>query len=133
MILTSLTEHILVKALDTAVLRHKAIAHNVANVNTPGYKRYEVRFEEKLNQALGWAREITLGRTHPKHLPAATWDLEPEVNREEFTTMRHDGNNVDIEREMVCLAQNSLDFDMALRQLGSRLAMWRYVINEGRR
>ncbi|QGP92834.1 Flagellar basal body rod protein FlgB [Neomoorella glycerini] len=125
--------YVLEKALDTATLRQRVIAHNIANVNTPGFKRYEVSFEEKLSQALGLEPGLPLYRTNPYHLPAAGSDLTPEVNQDNSTSMRQDGNNVDIDREMVDLAQNSLNFNFATQQLNGRLAMLRYVINEGRR
>jgi flagellar basal-body rod protein FlgB len=125
--------YVLEKALDTEALRQRVIAHNIANVNTPGFKRYDVSFEEKLGQALGLEPGLTLYRTNPYHLPSASLDLTPEVNQDNSTTMRQDGNNVDIDREMVDLAQNSLNFNFAVQQLNGRLAMLRYVINEGRR
>lgn len=125
--------YVLEKALDAATLRQRVIAHNVANVNTPGFKRTDVIFEEKLVRALGLETGVELYRTHPHHLPAAGFELTPEVVPDNSTTMRADGNNVDIDREMVDLAQNSLNFNFAVQQLSGRLAMLRYVINEGRR
>ncbi|WP_258359730.1 flagellar basal body rod protein FlgB [Moorella sulfitireducens (nom. illeg.)] len=125
--------YVLEKALDTAALRQRVIAHNVANVNTPGYKRYDVTFEEKLGRALGLEESVALYRTNPAHLPATGLDLSPEIVQDNSTTMRQDGNNVDIDREMVDLAQNSLNFNFAAQQLNGRLAMLRYAINEGRR
>lgn len=125
--------YVLEKALDTAVLRQRNIAHNIANINTPGYKRYEVRFEDKLKEALELNPGLPLYRTHPLHLPSGRTDISPEVVKDDSTTMRTDGNNVDIDREMVELAQNSLNYYVAVQQLNTRLAMLRYVINEGRR
>lgn len=125
--------YVLEKALDAATLRQRAIAHNIANINTPGFKRYEVSFEDKLRRALGLEAGLPLYRTHPYHFPPAPTDITPEVSPDNSTTMRQDGNNVDIEREMVNLAQNSLNFNFAVQQLNGRLAMLRYVINEGRR
>jgi len=125
--------YVLERALDAAALRQRTIAHNIANVNTPGFKRQDVSFEDKLNQALGLGPLLPLHRSNSRHLPSASLDLTPEVTRDNSTSMRTDGNNVDIDREMVHLAQNSLNFNLAARQLNTRLAMLRYVINEGRR
>lgn len=127
------TMYVLEKALDTATLRQRTIAHNIANVNTPGFKRYQVSFEDQLNQALGFEPGLPLYRTNPYHLSLSSPELVPRVSRDNSTTMRQDGNNVDIDREMVDLAQNSLNFNVAVQQLNTRLAMLRYVINEGRR
>ncbi|SMB93961.1 flagellar basal-body rod protein FlgB [Thermanaeromonas toyohensis ToBE] len=121
------------KVLEAAALRQRVIAHNLANANTPGFKRYYVTFEESLRRALRGEQGLTLYRTHPRHLPGSGPEVEPRVEQDRFTAMRRDGNNVDIEREMVELVMNSLNYNLAVQQLNGRLGMWRYVINEGRR
>ncbi|MGB9660793.1 MAG: flagellar basal body rod protein FlgB [Moorellaceae bacterium] len=124
---------VLTRALETAALRQRTIAHNIANVNTPGFKRYYVTFEEDLRRALDMQGGLSLYRTHPLHLPQSDVRVEPQVEQERGTSMREDGNNVDIDREMVELAMNSLNYNLAVQQLNGRLGMLRYVINEGRR
>jgi len=121
------------KALEAAALRQRVIAHNLANANTPGFKRYYVTFEESLKRALRGEQELRLYQTHSRHLPGSGPEVEARVEQDRFTTMRQDGNNVDIEREMVELVMNSLNYNLAVQQLNGRLGMWRYVINEGRR
>ena len=121
------------KALEAAALRQRVIAHNLANANTPGFKRYYVTFEESLKRALRGEQELRLYQTHSWHLPGSGPEVEARVEQDRFTTMRQDGNNVDIEREMVELVMNSLNYNLAVQQLNGRLGMWRYVINEGRR
>jgi len=128
-VLTSAVVQTLTAALDTAALRQRTIAHNIANLNTPGFKRYQVSFPQALQKAQG----LPLRRTDLRHLPAAAAAGQPLVTRDESTGMRADGNNVDIDREMVELAQNGLDYQFAARQVSGRLAMLSYVINEGRR
>ncbi|MDK2820365.1 MAG: flagellar basal-body rod protein FlgB [Clostridia bacterium] len=125
--------YMLEKAMDASALRQRTIAHNIANINTPRYKRYEVSFEDKLNRALETKSGLSLFRTNPYHLPRSNYYLEPEVIRDNRSSMRNDGNNVDIDREMAELAQNSLNFNFSTQQLNTRLAMIRYVINDGRR
>lgn len=121
------------KALEAAALRQRVIAHNLANANTPGFKRYYVTFEESLKSALRGEQGLRLYQTHPRHLPGSVPEVEARVEQDRFTTMRQDGNNVDIEREIVDLVMNSLNYNFAVQQLNGRLGMWRYVINEGRR
>ena len=125
--------YVLERALAAASLRQRTIAHNIANINTPGYKRQDVSFADKLDRVLGPGTKLPLKRSSPGHLPAAGLDLTPEVYQDNTTSMRTDGNNVDIDREMVDLAQNSINYNLAAQQLNTRLAMLRYVINEGRR
>lgn len=90
--------------LDTGALRHRVIAQNVANVNTPGYKRLEVRFADELGRATGEAR------------PQVAEGVGPE---------RVDGNTVDIDREMNDLTKNALLYQAAMQVLANRMAALR--------
>lgn len=126
---------VLQKGLDAAGERQRIMAHNIANVNTPLYKRKEVRFEEELRQALLGSSRLPLATTHPRHLGArpSLQDVSHEVKTDLQSSMRADGNNVDIEREMAMLAANQLNYNALVQLLSSRQASLRYVIHEGRR
>src|SRR5262245_35188310 len=87
---------LLAKLLDAVALRHRAIAQNVANVNTPGYRRLDVSFEDALAQEL---------RTHPE---SQATTLKPNVIEQGGGPERADGNNVDIDAEMGRLSKNAL-------------------------
>lgn len=129
----------IVAALNGLMARQKAIANNLANVDTPGFKASEVRFEERLREALareGERQPIMLVTDHPRHISttARSVDLvKPEVIRLANTTNRIDGNNVDIDREMVKLAETTLSYNALVQLISSRIALGRYLINEGRR
>ena len=130
---------ILEGALGASGLAHDVIAHNLANVDTPGYKRSEVLFQDKLRAALAAAREsgITGSRTHGQHIPIgevpAPGDVEPSVVVRAETSLRPDGNNVDLDSEMVKLSQNTLLYQALSQMVRSRLGKLRMVITEGRR
>lgn len=139
-ILGSLSERALERAIDAATLRHETISENLANIDTPGYKRGEVRFEETLAQVIGDLDApggVRLARTQPGHLAAGgVQSLDrvlPEKYRVTDTTGRVDGNNVDVDSEMTKLAQNSLLYNSLMQVLGKRISMVRSAINEGRR
>lgn len=125
------------RALDGSVLRHKAIAENLANVDTPGYKRLEVEFASALKAALeDEGKGISLTRTNARHLldgQGELTDVRPAAWRVRETTGRADGNNVDLDAEMTKLAENTLLYNSLTQVLGRRLAMLRFAINEGRR
>lgn len=104
---------ILENALLAASKRHEAIAHNIANANTPGFRRTEVRFEDALARALGGPHPLDLRRTDPRHLPGAAERIAPEEVRAEIvleadTYARNDRSNVNPEIEMVEMAKNSM-------------------------
>jgi flagellar basal-body rod protein FlgB len=110
------------KALQTYSLRHKAIASNIANVTTPGYKKVEVSFEDKLASEMNNTK-LTATVTDENHLAFGTQsiaDVDPEVVESE--TSKEDEfasgyNNVDIDQEMTLLAQNQLQYRMATRMI----------------
>ncbi|MDI6895091.1 MAG: flagellar basal body rod protein FlgB [Bacillota bacterium] len=117
------------RALEAAVRRNEALADNVANADTPGYKRQDVPFATELRRA---GEKLALARTDPAHLPGPRPAAVTPVVRE-TTTGRPDGNNVDIEFELASLAENGLWYQTLIRQLGARFAMWRTAITEGRK
>jgi flagellar basal-body rod protein FlgB len=120
---------LLSKGLDAASLRQEVHAHNLANLNTPGYRRKYVTFTEELGRA---KRVAALSLTHQRHLQAK--GAEPlRVEEEKGTLRRPDGNSVDLDREMLALVNNQLRYNSMIQLLNSRLSGWRYVINEGRR
>ncbi|OPY57447.1 MAG: Flagellar basal body rod protein FlgB [Pelotomaculum sp. PtaU1.Bin035] len=122
------------KELDADALRQRVIANNIANVNTPYFKKSTVSFESLLKKALG--REpvemITTSSRHFNGVPVLT-ELRPEVNLNKTTSMRTDGNNVDIDEEMANLAANSIQYQAAARELSDRFSGLSYVITGGRR
>ena len=91
-------------AMQAAVLRDNVISNNIANVDTPSFKRSVVRFEDMLNTAVqNYRRTGTLDLSN----------IRPQIFREyDFLNYRIDENNVDIEFEMVQLYQNSMRFDV---------------------
>jgi flagellar basal-body rod protein FlgB len=122
---TDTTSLVLAKCLDAAAVRHKVIANNIANVETPGYKRSEVLFEDHLKQVLeGADRRLVKRRVR---------ELEPVVTTDTLSPSRPDGNNVSIDREMADLAKNSLRYEAAVQILNLKNAMIRTVLTEGRR
>ncbi|NLZ93272.1 MAG: flagellar basal body rod protein FlgB [Firmicutes bacterium] len=132
-LLTDKTNLVLQLALNAAAERQRVTAHNVANINTPGYKRQVVLFEEKLKQALQNLPQLPLTRTHERHMDGVPDFSGHQVITDESTSMRTDGNNVDIEREMVLLSMNQLNFNAVTQVLNNRYSILRHVIQEGRR
>jgi len=120
----------LIRSLDTAALRQKVTAQNIANLNTPGYKRSYVAFSEELSRA---KTSLSLQRTNPRHLPGKDQNGSPRVEVESHTSRRSDGNNVDLDQEMLDLVSNQLRYNTLVQSISGRFEKWRHVINEGRR
>ena len=149
-ILSNQTIDVLAKSLDGYAMRHKAIASNIANVETPGFKRMDVDFEGALKQAIDegnrqkWANDHnqssflppgSLKTTHeghfnPKPVPNSVGDVRSDVNRAEFF-FRQDGNAVDIDTEMAQLAKNSGKYNAIARMESQQFRSMRDIIKGG--
>ena len=100
--------NVLDRAADAAWQRNEAISNNIANVDTPGYKRQDVAFESVLQQALGNNRYESMDDK------VANVDLSRLRGRAYLDYANYSyrlyGNNVDIENENVMLAENQLKY-----------------------
>lgn len=125
--------YLIKKSLDASSERSRVIAHNIANVNTQGYKASHVVFEEKLNSVLS-NESISLKTTHKNHISNDNTisTITPETVKDNSTTMRTDGNNVDIDKEMSDMAANSILYNTLISQANSRISMKRYIISNNK-
>ncbi len=100
--------NVLDKAADASWMRNEAIANNIANATTPGYKRQDVAFETELAKALGRNRYVSMdekvNRLNTDRLHGTTYTDYSNYS------YRLDDNNVDIENENVYLAENQLKY-----------------------
>ncbi|MGN0431659.1 MAG: flagellar basal body rod protein FlgB [Lachnospiraceae bacterium] len=101
--------NVLDKAADAAWLRNDAIANNIANATTPGYKRQDVAFESELKKALG--RSSNTANMDQRVAAVRTDQLRAKTYTDiDGYSYRLDGNNVDIETENVMLVENQLKY-----------------------
>ena len=135
-ILNSTNFNYLPRGMTAASMRQEVISHNIANVNTPNYRKTNLEFEDML------AREIygdepdgslKMVRTNDRHLPfkPSTFHAEPTMIEDHTTIMRVDDNNVDIDIEMATLAKNQLYFNALATQFGSYTTKLKNVITSG--
>lgn len=131
-ILSSPRVEVLEQALSASSLRQKVISNNIANVNTPGYKKSEVSFEDMLQNAIGGDR-LPMVKTNERHLTLQKKSIpNPEVNVMSNTSIRTDGNNVDIDVEMAELAKNNIYYNAVVQQMSSYFSGIKSAIKEGR-
>jgi flagellar basal-body rod protein FlgB len=126
---------ILEKAMGASALRQKVSANNIANVNTPGFKKSDVVFEDVLHQALQENGTSTQVRTHAGHLSKtkSVGEVVPQVVTSNGTAIRNDGNNVDVEAEMAGIAQNSLYYNALAQQISARFNSLKTAMGQGGR
>lgn len=122
------------KSLNATWLRNEVLSQNLANVDTPGYKRKSVSFEEQLNEATSGLKGI---RTDRRHIPIGQQDIDSVeikvVQDNKSLNMRIDGNNVDIDSEMALMAKNTIQYNTLVQTLNGTFGKLRSVITEGRR
>ena len=104
------------RALDQGAFRHQLIASNLANVDTPGYRTRDIR---------PFAGEIQLAMSGEE--PPFT----PEARTIPGLLERPDGNNVNIDRESLLLAENQLHFQVAVQFLRAEFRRLSEAINGG--
>lgn len=122
--------NVLEKGLDAASLRNRVLANNIANVDTPEFKRSDVDFKAVLGEALGLeGDELPLRTTSERHLQKPELSNHVVVDHKN-TSIRNDGNNVDIEREMTNIAENSIYYNAVTRALTTQLTNLRTVITQ---
>lgn len=115
------TQDILQRSMSASMIRQEVIADNIANADTPHFKRSEVAFESELARALNsydprtFPEAVTNSRHIPFYRPKDYREVKPIVYVDYTTSYRNDGNNVDIEKEMVDAKENALRY-MAMAQ-----------------
>ncbi len=107
------------KLLDAVALRHEAIASNLANIETPGYKRVDIApsFGNELQRALASHNDGNIAAIQPK--------LEVDSTA---VAQSPDGNTVKLESELVNMQQNTLNHTLATQLISARLLKLRLAI-----
>lgn len=101
--------NVLNKAADASWLREETIANNLANVNTPGYKRKDVDFQSVLRQELGNMKYQTLD-SKVEHADLSRLNASTYIDAAGYS-YRVDKNNVDVDTENVELASEKIRYD----------------------
>ena len=114
------------RALDASYLRETVIATNIANVDTPYYKRKDVNFQDVLDDAIDSAKYKTIDQAVTS---INTDDLNPiEYTDAENFSYRIDRNNVDIDTENVELASEQLRYQALIQSANLDFSRFRSVI-----
>lgn len=126
---------ILQRAMDLRSTRHNVLASNIANMDTPNYKAFEVHVEEALQAHETDRGRLEMTRTHSSHLP-----LRPGLNGAASVqtaaapdfTLRADGNTVDVDETMGRMAENTIKFKTAAQLISKKFKGLRTVIQGGK-
>lgn len=120
------------KGLEAASIRHSVISNNLANAETPKFKKSVVTFENELKEAMLKERvRKNLKLTNERHLPTSISIPDPKIVTIKNTNLRNDLNNVDIDQEMALLAKNTIMFQALSEQISRRFNSMKSVITGG--
>lgn len=126
------------RALDVRLVRQNILSANVANVDTPGFKPKDVDFTATMAAIDGAAHDeggVSLPRTPT--LGGNTSDASGLAARDlpivdvPAGGASFDGNTVDLDRTMVAMAENALQYGASAKAAGKKLAILRYVVSDG--
>ena len=113
-----------------AVQRQAVTVGNIANLDTPGFRTQQVRFDDALDDHLAASG---MAASDPRHFGAGvTGGVRSEVTETPGLASRRDGNNVQIDRELLGLTRATGEFTRAQTVLAAKFRLVRYAINEGR-
>ena len=119
------------RQLTSAVAKQSVAASNLANINTPNYRTRDVSFDEALSLAIPGGEKLAV--TQPGHL---TGEPDPTAPRQledvDGLATRRDGNNVELDRELLHMSRAAGDFTAAQTALSAKFRLVRYAINESK-
>ncbi len=117
-------------ALNASVLRQKTTASNIANADTPGYKAQKTVFQHALDEE---QTKLSARRTSDYHVHFSEHSNgQAYVSESRGTTYNHNGNNVDIDKEMSSMAENQIYYHSLIERMNSQFNSIRTAIGKGR-
>lgn len=119
------------RSLDYSAAKNRAISNNIAHADTPNYKSKNVVFNEVLQDAL--TSSIPAKKTNPRHMPFNSLNGLPyRVTTQNQTTYNHNGNNVDIDKEMTELAKNQIYYHSLIDRINGKFGSLQTVLRGGK-
>lgn len=117
------------RQMTQAVGKQAVAAGNLANLDTPNYRTREATFGDVL---AGEVNKLQMSVTNTRHVRVPPSASGPESTEVAGLDSRRDGNNVQIDRELLTMSRASSDFSAAQAALTAKFRLIRFAINEGR-
>jgi len=110
--------------MDVAMLRQSVSAQNIANAETPGYKRKYVVFEELLKESM----KLQLSTTDSRHIESTQRIVQPRIEREDSFFYKNDQNGVDVDFEIAQMTANGLRYEVLSRLMSKNIEFYNIVV-----
>lgn len=118
-------------SMNYASAKNRAISTNIANLDTPNYKAKDVQFKNVLANEL--AKPLESKRTHHKHLAFTNDTINGyRTVTKHSTSYQHNGNNVDVDKEMADLAENQIYYQALVDRINGKFGSLQTVLRGGR-
>lgn len=114
------------KGMEGLWARNQVIADNIANGDTEGYKAKDINFEEIMSRCIEDENRVA---RNPVYLS----EVKYAINEKRGLAVKANGNNVDRDKEMASLAENTMKYDLVSQAMNFQLRMLKEAINEGKR
>lgn len=120
------TQDLLERGMNNSIFKRKVISDNIANADVPHFKRSEVIFESMIKKAIESEKieaikEVPTQISDERHIqffkPLDYREVQPKANTDYLTTMRADGNNVDVEKEVVEASNSQMQYMMMAERI----------------
>ena len=131
------TVALLAKSIDMRAKNHNLIASNIANAETPNYIPKTLVFEQQLQDAFKNRKngQLTPSAADARHIPfsskipgSAIQSVSGEVRETPTKTPGKDGNAVELEEEMIKMAENQIKYNASVQMLNKQLELLRSSI-----
>ena len=126
------------RSMDVSMLRRGVIANNIANSEVPNFKRTQVNFESELKKALESERQrpaLEMTRTDPRHVsnwePRDYRDVQPRRVVDFLSTSHNNGNNVDMDQELMLALQNQMLYSLLAQSAAFEFSQVNSAIRQG--
>lgn len=116
-------------AIDASNTRQQVISNNIANADTPFFKRSEVSFESLLQSEMNGVGSIKGRMTNSRHIAIGSSSIPTaQITTDKNTVMNNNSNNVDIDTEMTNLAENQLRYNTYIEEVNHQIKMMRAAL-----
>lgn len=123
------TMNALENSLNYATTKNNTISNNIANIDTPNYKAQDVSFQSLLQKE---TNNLQLKNTNERHLQRTMDPSSHYIKRKTGTTFNHNGNNVDIDKEMADLAENQIFHRSLIDRMNGKFQIIQNVVRGGK-
>lgn len=125
------------KGMNAATMRNSVINNNIANATTPNYKRQDITFQAELERALNSETEepgTPMTLTNEKHIRAFRAkdyrEVSPKVTTDYNGVQNNNGNSVDIDKEMMESAKNSMYYNALAQNAAKKYSLIKFLLKQ---